>query len=194
VPEIAEHVRGRVLALARVQGIRGTPLALSLEEGAHLSGWHGDHESARRLEEKRFRAIVSAPGELGKSTADERRLADQEMLGLGVALVPFDERMANPLPGGSPDDRVSDTIHERIATARRARLEHGPGDVPLQQMDATPGAAREVHELVNEQALARTREPREEDHPPGGQGAEPLGQPLIGVHHDTRNWNFAHSR
>jgi hypothetical protein len=163
--------------------MRGTALALGLEEAAHLSGRHGDHESARRLEEKRLRAIVSAPGELGESTADERRLADQEMLGLGVALVPFDERIAQPLPRGAPDQRMSHAVRKRIAPAGGTGLEHRARDVPLQQMHTAPGGARQVHELMRQEALARARQPREEDHALSRERAQALREPLIGVHH-----------
>ena len=89
---------------------------------------------------------------------------------------------------------MRDAVRQRISAARRAGLEHRTRDVPLQEVDLTPGPAGQVDELVNEQALARAGQPREEDHPAAGQGADPLREPLIGVYHDTRAWCLAHAR
>src|ERR1700716_338858 len=116
------------------------------------------------------------------------------MLGLAVTLVPFDQRVADPPPGGAPDDRVGDAVRQWISTTRRACLEHRTRDVPLQEMDATPDAGREVHELMNEQALARAREPGEEDQAPVGQSVDALREPAIGVHDDARSRGVAHAR
>src|SRR5438309_492141 len=116
------------------------------------------------------------------------------MLGLAVTLVPFDQRVADPPPGGAPDDRVGDAVGQWVSTTRRACLEHRTRDVPLQEMDAPPDAGRQVRELVNEQALARAREPGEEDHAPVGQSADPLRDPAISVHDEARPCGLAHAR
>ena len=167
-PEIAEHVGRRVLSLARVEGLGGPPLALRFEKAPHLARRRGDHESARRRRQESFGPIVDRPGQLDEAIADEGRFADQEVLGPAVSRAPPGHCVADPEAGGSPDHRVRDAVEHRISPARRAGLEHRTGDVPLQQVNLASGAARDVDELVGEKALARTRQPREEDQAPAG--------------------------
>ncbi len=53
----------------------------------------------------------------------------------------------------------------RIAPPRLPGLEHGPGDVPLQQVDGATAGVGQVGELADQQALAGAGQPGEEDQP-----------------------------
>src|SRR3990172_12975370 len=104
-------------------------------------------------------------GELDQAMADEGRLADQHVLEPRMPRVPPRERGARPAPDGEPDHAVRDTALLRVPLTRPARLEYGPGDVPLQEVDPAPPRVREVGELVDQETLAGAGEPREEDEP-----------------------------
>jgi len=160
-PEVTQHVRRCVLTLARMKRARGPALALGLEEEPDFTRRHRDHEPARRGGQQRFGAVVEAARQLDEPVAGKGRLADQKMLRFPIAGIPLDECLAHPEPGRLPDDRVRDARGRGIAPAGGARLEHRPRDVPLEEMDTPPGANGEVHELVNEEALARAGQPRD---------------------------------
>ncbi len=64
---------------------------------------------------------------------------------------------------------MGDAVPPRIPPSRRARLEHRTRDVPLEEMNAPARPGREMGELVDEQALAGSRKPREEHQAPAGQ-------------------------
>src|SRR5882724_197376 len=98
-----------------------------------------------------------------------------------MPLAPVGESVADPQPGRSADDRMRHAVGQRIAPTCRAGLEHRPGDVPLEEMDLAARTARNVYELMNEKALARSGEPGDEDHVPVGQCTDALGEPAIGA-------------
>ena len=87
---------------------------------------------------------------------------------------------------------MGDAVGERIVPTGRTGLEDRPRHVPLKKVDGPPGGAGEVHELVNEETLARARESGEEDHPLAGQVADSFRQPAIGVYHQTSSDGVAH--
>src|SRR3989442_11105077 len=72
-----------------------------------------------------------------------------------------------------------------MAPARRAGLEDGARHVPLQQVNPSPGAARQMRELMDEQALARSGKPGEEHHPTTSELADLGREPAIGVQHEA---------
>ena len=114
--------------------------------------------------------------------ADERCLADEQVLGAAVARVPGDDRRPGPAPHGQPDHPVGDAGLLRITAPCLAPLEDRPRDVPLQQVQAAPAGVGQVGQLADQQALAGAGQPGEEDQPrvPGqcGQGG---GQRRIAV-------------
>ena len=67
---------------------------------------------------------------------------------------------------------MGDAVLQRIPLSRRARLEHRPRDVPLEEMNAPARPGREMGELVDEQTLAGSGKPREEHQAPRGQAAQ----------------------
>ncbi len=110
---------------------------------------------------------------------------DQEMLGSRIALVPLDDSVPHPPPRRPPDDRVGDTVDQRVGPAGRARFEHRPRDVPLEEVNAPATAAGEVRELMDEKALARAGKAGEEHHPLIDEAADLLCEPSVGLNHES---------
>src|SRR5882724_2135146 len=172
----------------------GSALALGLEEATDLTRGHRDHEPARRRDQESLGVVVEATSQVDEPVADEGGLADEEVLGRPMTRAPLDEGCAHPEPCRSPNDRMGDAVGERIAPSGRAGLEDRPRQIPLKKVNGPPGGAGEVHELVNQETLARARESGEEDHPLTGQVADPFRQPSIGVHYQTSRASVAHSK
>ena len=83
---------GRAAARSsRSRGVLRLPrpaLALGLEMRAEGAGRHEDDEARGRAAQQGLGVVGPAPGELDEPVADERRLADQQILGSGMARVP----------------------------------------------------------------------------------------------------------
>jgi hypothetical protein len=79
-----------------------------------------------------------------------------------MARAPARDGLARPPPDGQPDDAVGHALNLGMPAPRAARLEHRSRHVPLQQVDAPAARVGEVGELVDQQALAGARQPREE--------------------------------
>ncbi len=97
--------------------------------------------------------------------ADEGGFPDQNVREAWMLSVPPSESSARPPPNGKPDHPVSDACLLGISPTWVARLEDGSGHVPLQQVDSAAPRVCEVRKLMNQEALSRTGEPREEGKP-----------------------------
>jgi hypothetical protein len=164
-PEIAKHVRRRVLALAWMAPVDGAARALRFHVTAHVTGRHREHEAAGRVAKQRFGGVIARARQLGQTVADQRRLADEHVGRRRMSLGPFGDGAAPPNAHGAADDRLGDAVHDGMATSRGRRFEDRARHIPLQQVRRAAGGGGEMRELVNQQALAGARQPRDDHHP-----------------------------
>src|SRR5215471_13694780 len=135
-------------------------LAFSLEEVSHGLGRHR-HDETGRLQQC-LSGICMLACEFNEAMAHKRCLANEQMAGLRITLMPLLHCLARPQTGRFADYPVRDAMHHRIALPGGTDFKHWTGHIPLQHMHSTTQGMGQVGELMTQQALARTRQPSKE--------------------------------
>jgi hypothetical protein len=132
---------------------------------AEIPRGHRDHEARPFGHQDGLGRVAIPVSELDQAMANEGGFPDQNVREAFMLGVPPSESSPGPPPDGKPDHAVSDACLLRISPTSVARLEDGSGHVPLQQVDSAAPRVCEVRKLMNQEALSRTREPREKNKP-----------------------------
>ena len=149
-------------------------LAFSFEEVPHRPGRHR-HDETGRLQQW-LSGIRTLACEFNEAMAHQRCLADEQMAGLRITLVPLHHCLARPQTSRFADHPMRDTLHHRIALPCSTGFKHWTCHVPLQHMHSATQGMGQVGELMTQQALARTRQTSKEH------AALFAGQPLqVGI-------------
>ena len=164
------------MAFLRVQRCGTATLAFRFEAVAYGTGRHRNDETARGGAQQRFSGVRVRLGELDEAMAHKRRLANEQVVRLRMALVPLHQRLARPQASGFANHAVGDAVHHGIALPGRTGFEHRARHVPLQHMDSAAHGVGQMGELMAQETFPRARQTGEEYQPLGP------GQPLqVGV-------------
>ena len=151
-------------------------LAFRFEAVAYDTGRYWNHETTRSGTQQWFGGVLMRPGELDKTMAHKRRLANEQVVGLRMALLPLYQRLTRPQASGFANHAVGDAMRHGIALPGRTGFEHRASDIPLQHMDGAAHGVCQMGQLMAQKTFPRTRQTGEEDQPLGP------GQPLqVGV-------------
>lgn len=163
LPQITQDIGRGVFLLTVVQGVVRASRPLGFEMGPESLGRNRDHE-ARPLRGQNGLGRVAVPaGELDQAMADEGRLANQDIPAKPMPSMPLSDRGAGPASDRQPDHGVGHARFLRVSPAWLGSLEHGPGHVPLQEVDGPSVRVREMRELVDQETLSGSGKAREED-------------------------------
>ena len=175
-PQVTQDLRRSVLTFLRVER-SGTPtLAFRFEAVSYGTGRHRDYETARGCALQRFSGVLVRTGEFDEAMAHKRRLANEQVVGLRMALLPLYQRLTRPQASGFANHAVGDAMHHGIALPGRTGFEHRASDIPLQHMDGAAHGVCQMGELMAQETFPRARQTGEEHEPLG------TGQPLqVGV-------------
>src|SRR5262245_39152946 len=130
-PQVTQDLRRSVFAFLWVERSGTATLAFRFEPISYGTRRHRHHETAGGGAEQRFSGVLMRIGELNITMAHKRRLANEQVVGLRVALVPLDQHPARPQTSGYANHAVGDARHYGIALPGGTGFEHRAGHVPL---------------------------------------------------------------
>jgi hypothetical protein len=155
-PEFSQDLWWRIFAFLLMQRRNAAALALSFEEDPHSAGRHGHDKMG--LPQQRLSGIRMPARQFNEAMAYTWCLANEQMLGRRITLMPLRHCLTCPETSGLADYPVRHALHHRIALAYGTAFKHRAGHVPLQHMHGASQGMGQVGELMTQQTLACTRQ------------------------------------
>jgi hypothetical protein len=137
-PEVTQDLWWSIFAFLGMEWPDTAALAFSFEEIPHGPGRHRHHETGHP--QQWLSGIRTLARKFNEAMAHKRCLADEQMTGLRISLMPLHYCLARPQARRFADDPMRDAMHYRIALPCGTGFKHWTGHIPLQHVhSATQG-------------------------------------------------------